>query len=139
MARTALALNLLLVNLAGPWLCCCTSLRLASLLSPTPAPPSSVCPYCGVPSTPAPEPEAPSRPAPTPECPCQNLPDQLTTLPRPADADQTVSLGSHALVGLLLILTADSPTAEETRPARWDRSPFLDPGDFLRVFHRLRC
>ena len=47
MIRIGLSLYLALVMLAGPWFCCCTTLRLLNALVPTPeeesAPPCSCC------------------------------------------------------------------------------------------------
>src|SRR4051812_22236748 len=89
--RKALALYLVLVMLAGPWLCCCTTSRLSTLLTPEPTQPDSnaptSCSCCHEDGSAQPEKdELPGPPAQDPpSCPCHH---QHTVMPAllPAEA-----------------------------------------------------
>ncbi len=150
MVRLGLALYLTLAATAGPWLCCCTSTRLAAFLT---------APHCpaAVKSTPhrsaccakrsrgqpavTPAPGQPSAPVP-PVCPCQERRSQTAALTLSAGDGTAHSEATIKAPGNTLIIPAMSGLSlhDPLFLAR-DTSPpsFLSARLLLRTHHLLRC
>jgi hypothetical protein len=122
-----LAVLIGLVQVAGPWLCCCPSAR---AVAPKPPAPADVCPLCHgcPPADDAPQPAVP------PPCPCGGKAVEAVL---PAKAEPVAE-------------APDQPSGAAVEPARVDGHPspcmaaqsplpFLPPGTRLFVHHVLRC
>ncbi len=124
--RVLLAILVGLLQVAGPWLCCCGSARAA-----TPAAvskPVETCPHCRCQSEPPAEP--PALPDP---CPCGGT----TVEPAPpAKPEPVVAVLPDAPA---VVPAAAGPTAVLPPPAGVSDLPFLPPGTRLFVHHVLRC
>jgi hypothetical protein len=148
MVRIALAVHLLLVTVAGPWLCCCSGTRLRGLWVPTaqggPAPEATDRPCCRH-HAPEPVPEqAPDEPGPLPSqpsCPCPHdaATHQAALAPQLGDAVQLAAqpLAHAFLASLTPYLDA---SCSESSGVREDHAlPFWTTQDLLHSAHLLRC
>ncbi|MCU0705025.1 MAG: hypothetical protein MUF18_13710 [Fimbriiglobus sp.] len=136
--RLLLTIVMTLAQLAGPWLCCCGSMRVAKFIAPAqPAQPSSAdhCPHCRKHSAPADTP--PSKPTKTPDrCPCGGVLTVLVPADKPTPADPIGMLVVLAIEPLQVIpFDACSPRM----PEGLRELPHLTTADRLFAHHVLRC
>jgi hypothetical protein len=147
MVRIALAIHLLLVTVAGPWLCCCSGTRLRGLWVPTaqakPAPEAPDRPCCRH-RAPEPVPEqAPAEPGPLPSrpsCPCpyEAAAHQAALAPQLSDAVQVAA--QPLACAFLTCLTPYFVTDSGSPDLREDHAlPFWTAQDLLHSAHLLRC
>ncbi len=154
--RTALAIFVAVVQVAGPWLCCCGPVhafaaasvpaQVQSEFAPTPEP--SGCPVCAklaadkgqreavAPAVPThPTPHAPTVPEP---CPCGGV--VLDTAPPAAlETGADSLLAFVADLGGLPLARAVAPVAVARPAGGLSDLPFLPPGTRTRVHHVLHC
>jgi len=151
MIRLAVALYLMVVTAAGPWLCCCTFTRLASRAVPEPSshkspPPPQPCSCCQHPhqqESPDPAEQTPHRPL-SPDCPCkQGATCEAQALPQAPRESLDNPLRASGWTDWQSVFQQPSVFA---LPAPWpvpvgDRSvvPFLSADDLLHLLHILRC
>ncbi len=151
MLRIAVATYLMLVTVAGPWLCCCSPARLSALFSKPSTETSSAParpPCCSHHADPCPENDpgsTPAQPQPTrAPCPCQDRPDgsALVSPPLSEETRQILADDSEAPGDLFslpafhheLVLGFRLPVARAP-----DALPFLTTDDILHALHILRC
>lgn len=150
MVRIGLSLYLMLAAVAGPWLCCCTSERLAALFA-SPTKQSSHDGCCGNHQTAkhsqkhrtseqrSGDQEQPNRPP----CPCQEDGSRQVVALNPELGKQVQSRYSvqgqaEPLFALptLLCLSSDG---DRKVPSKGEILPFLTAQDILCTLHILRC
>lgn len=149
--RIGLAIYLMIVMAAGPWLCCC-AVRGAPATAQKPATPAKAgCCHRHAPAKPqspvsnqAEDTHSPAkRHSPTsPGCPCQgDREPQWMAVPETSVAGPDLRLaGPDAdLFAIVLPLESHISTTDSTSASRAGRMPFVTSRDLLRVFHILRC
>jgi hypothetical protein len=147
MFRVAVATYLMLVQFAGPLLCCCSTPRAAPSAAQAPAaqPSPSGHSCCGSHATKADRQHAPAGPQPCErrDCPCQQGSDRLAVLPAQA-AEAVKQLQQRDVAPVLLAPSALSvdgcPLPGALQASEAPRAfPFLTADDILRALHILRC
>jgi hypothetical protein len=142
--RVGLAILIAMIQLVGPWLCCCGPSRLVVAFAPVnpPEPVKSSCPHCEkeCPKT-APKPKeqsVPKKPLPTDHCPCGGV--VLIALPT-EKTDRT-----DLLLAVLLLPTSNEirqpVMVESVTPVSYPGRrivPLLTAADRLYEHHVLRC
>jgi hypothetical protein len=160
MARIAVVAVLAALQLAAPWLCCCTAARFAApaqgpdptqveptLPEPTSPPPCCCHPEpvpCEAPPQAQPGNSDAPRPPAHPGCPCRQHSDRNAALaPGRESAKQSLlQYPSQELVCLLSFAPVDRWQAPAGACSAADGAcslPFLSADDILRAFHFLRC
>jgi hypothetical protein len=152
--RKALVLSLVGVLLAGPWLCCCTTVRLSAFLTHSssatepqtaPSTAASGCCCCQAHPVQQPQPDRPrdSHPAKEPPCPCREGAafDALATQAR-GDVDPSADRPEKATFDLapadLDAFSADVLVLSDD-PMQRGNPVALSPRALLRLLHVLRC
>lgn len=138
MFRRILNSYLIAVLLAGPWLCCCSLLRVSTMLSPSPSTQTITAHSCCHSESSKSSPEKPHR------CPCRQHQDQqVTSL---VEATTTVSDQLAAklfLLGVECCIGSESATIGATDPDHLDQqsldSLYLTSRDLLRAISVMRC
>jgi len=153
MARIAVVAVLTALQLAAPWLCCCTAARFAApaagpvhtQLEP-PDPPPCCCHQEQAPSEAQAQPGGPDnrQPPSHPGCPCRQHSDRNAALAPEREAGKQSLLQhlSQELVWLLSFAPVDrvqAPAGATPAPGGAGSLPFLSADDILRAFHILRC
>ena len=147
MFRIGLSVYLMLVTLAGPWLCCCQLPRLSAqfiaLMRIDKAKPSASNHSCCQHRMPVKDPQPPAHPT-DPSCPCQGNRQASPALvsldsegAKQLDRDQNAQA-----VGLLdcdLLSGVFTPSATLTLTSSALSSPVLSGRDLLSSLHILRC
>jgi hypothetical protein len=153
MVRIGLSLYLMLAAAAGPWLCCCTTERLAARFAfPTKQSSHNGC--CGDHQTakgsqkhrtPEQSPSDEDQPG-CPSCPCQEEGARLAVLASLDSSEVAKEFQSRhipqGLVGLVpLVPTAHCLSADGDPETSGEavRLPFLSAQDILHALHILRC
>lgn len=149
MARLGLALYLMLVIAAGPWLCCCSVGHSPKPVPATALPPSGPGACCGhdhAPAGPAPDDSGldSSVPVPHAPCPCQDRqkgPSTLIMSERASGPESGESIGGVGPSQDGTLFAARLPGLHASRGAREGpiAFPFSAPRDILRALHVLRC
>jgi hypothetical protein len=154
MFRVGVSLYLMLTTLAGPWLCCCTSIRLLSAATPAsraeggdlPCVVHSCCHNRTDTARHKNSERQPPKKTPSPDksCPCRQGHLNVASLP-----SQTSQLAQNLLDALSSVSLFGAPSAQVaagplqgpdlcTLSTGWDH-PFLTTQDLLRTLHILRC
>jgi hypothetical protein len=151
MVRIGLSLYLMFSALAGPWLCCCTTERMAALFA-SPTTKTSHVGCCGHHAatgsqkqrTPEQRPGNKDQPGRQP-CPCQEDGSRQALLASP-DSEVAKEFQSRnsfqAPVGFLSLLPTALCLSAEGNPQRSGEGvllPFLSAQDILYSLHNLRC
>ena len=126
--RVLLAILVGLAQVAGPWLCCCVTARVAT---PARVSPVETCPHCAKKLPPPAEKPAPALPDP---CPCGGVVMEPAPPAKPEAA-------TAALPDLLpAVAPPTGPVvAFALPPVGVSELPFLPPGTRQFVHHVLRC
>jgi hypothetical protein len=150
MLRIALAAYLSAVTLAGPWLCCCTGLRVLASLLPglTTAAEQEAgklpacCQHHVSSKTAVPE---PGEQPPDPDCPCHKHQERVAAVP-PAQATPADGLARDdaAAGGWMLVAVPVAAGWVASCGGHRDSDlqvdlPFLSAQDLLRAHHLMRC
>ena len=151
MVRIGLSLYLMCSALAGPWLCCCTTERLAALFaSPTKQTSHVAC--CGhqaatgsqkhrTPQQGRGQQEDPGRPS----CPCQEDGSRQVALVSLASEvaqqfqSRQIPQGPVELVAVIPTALCLSAKGDRQTSGQSILMPFLTAQDILRAHHNLRC
>jgi hypothetical protein len=151
MFRAAVMTCLMLVQLAGPLLCCCTTSRAAA--SPGPASPAqpdrplggkhSCCGGHAGDTSPRPAPESPKPADDRRDCPCPQSPARTAAV-LSAFSEVTEQLQERQPHRAHLVLLSVTPAARTDHrsflpPGECPSSFFLTADDILRALHILRC
>ncbi len=142
MVRIGLTANLILVVLAGPWLCCCSAANLASALEERPQPACSHQGCCHAQQSGKTSPQ-PEKPNPQKPCPCQER--QLPSVPvKTLDSEVVKHLHAVQQDIVEFSVLASQPEVSDRVEAgqRSDEStafPFLTSRDILSRLQALLC
>ncbi len=135
---TAFSIWLALVQLLGPWLCCCPAAPVPASAA-SPSAPADACPLCRK------APVAPAKPTPAPPakpCPCVGLQavTEAGALRTPSATEELGAVHFDADWPNAVAFDPSAGRADATPPAepRPLNAASLPPGTRLRVHHALR-
>lgn len=147
--RAALAIFVAVVQVAGPWLCCCGPAHaFAAVTAPVKSATetASGCPICAKLAAEKGQREAVAPAKPTPYSPCLPNPCQAGGVTLEAAPPATLETAVDSLLAFVAeigfappTIQAFTPIAVAPPPVGVSELPFLPPGDRTRVHHVLHC